>query len=257
MRMFFIHMGGRQQGPYYETTLRRMNLPDNTPVWCKGMQSWAPIAQVLTAPQRQAPQQPMRQSPRHQIQTMQQVQPQALHQPAPDYAASTDRQSYQQQSSGNGAAVPTHAMGRSENLGLWGYYKKCWRNYATFAGRARRKEYWGFALFNFLFPIGLFFAGILITALLMFISTGEAAGLLLAVPLFMPIFSILCFIYSLAVFIPGLAVVSRRLHDTGKGFGYFFLVLIPVIGAIILLVFFCIDSEPQQNRFGPNPKTGA
>lgn len=141
-----------------------------------------------------------------------------------------------------------------EHLSLWGYYKKCWSNYATFRGRARRTEYWSFALFNFLMPLFFFIGGLLLTIIGCVLFTDQGAGLLIALPLFMPIFGVVSFLYSLAAFIPGLAVISRRLHDTGKGFGWFFIILLPLIGAIVLLVFFLMGSEPQTNRFGPNPK---
>ena len=64
-------------------------------------------------------------------------------------------------------------------------------------------------------------------------------------------------IYSLAVLIPGLAVGVRRLHDTGRSGWWLLLALIPIIGAIILIVYFAQDSQPESNEYGPNPKTGA
>ena len=64
----------------------------------------------------------------------------------------------------------------------------------------------------------------------------------------------LYFAYALAVFIPGLAVAVRRLHDIGKSGWMFLIVLIPLIGAIWLIVLFCQDSERGDNKWGPNPK---
>ena len=67
-------------------------------------------------------------------------------------------------------------------------------------------------------------------------------------------------IYVLATFIPTLAVTVRRLHDMGKNGWWILLNFIPFvnyIGGIILLVFTCIDSEPNNNKFGPNPKNGS
>lgn len=61
-------------------------------------------------------------------------------------------------------------------------------------------------------------------------------------------------VYSLAVLIPSLAVVVRRLHDTNRSGWCFFFNLIPVIGSIILLVFLVQDSDPNENQYGPNPK---
>ena len=103
--------------------------------------------------------------------------------------------------------------------------------YAVFSGRARRKEYWMFLLFNVLIAIGL---GIIEAV----IGTG---GLLGAV-------------YSLAVLIPSIAVTVRRLHDTSRTGWWILIVLVPVVGTIILLIFMVLDSQPGDNEYGPNPK---
>ena len=121
------------------------------------------------------------------------------------------------------------------------YYLKCLRQYADFSGRARRAEYWYFTLFNAIFAIaiGLVF-GIL----------GGIAGS----ELFVTMGTVCSYVYGLAVLIPGLAVCVRRLHDIGKSGWYYLLGLIPLVGAIILIVFFCTDSQPGANQWGPNPK---
>jgi uncharacterized membrane protein YhaH (DUF805 family) len=111
------------------------------------------------------------------------------------------------------------------------WYLKVLSNYVGFNGRARRKEYWMFVLFNIIISIVL---GI-IEAL---IGTNQ----------------VLSFIYSLAILLPSLAVAFRRLHDTGKSAWWLLIGLIPLIGSIILLVFFCQDSDPNDNQYGPNPK---
>ena len=117
------------------------------------------------------------------------------------------------------------------------WYVKVLKNYAVFSGRARRKEYWMFVLFNFIFSV---IAMILDKILgLAFENVGYG-------PIYL--------LYCLAVFIPGLAVSVRRLHDIGKS-GWFILIsLIPFIGPIWLLVLMCTDSEPGENDYGPNPK---
>jgi uncharacterized membrane protein YhaH (DUF805 family) len=61
-------------------------------------------------------------------------------------------------------------------------------------------------------------------------------------------------IYALVIFIPGLAVTVRRLHDVGKSGWWYLLAFIPLIGAIILLVWFCTDSQAGTNKWGANPK---
>lgn len=113
-------------------------------------------------------------------------------------------------------------------------------NYATFSGRARRSEYWYFTLFNLLISLGF---GIL--------STVFGDGFLGTVVL------MLARLASLALLVPGLAVCWRRLHDIGKSGAWYFIVLIPIVGAIMLIVWFCRDSEPGENAYGPNPKENA
>lgn len=112
-------------------------------------------------------------------------------------------------------------------------YLSVLKKYATFSGRARRKEYWMFTLVNFLIL---------------------AVVNILATVLNLPILLTLGSIYSLAVFIPSLAVCVRRLHDIGKCGWWVLIVLIPVIGAIWLIIMFCTDSMYGENQYGPNPK---
>ncbi len=112
------------------------------------------------------------------------------------------------------------------------YLKVVKEHYADFKGRARRKEYWMFVLFN----------------LIISILIGLIAGWLGM--------KWLTWIYSLALFIPSLAVCVRRLHDTGRSGWWFFIVLVPIIGGIWLLVLECLDSQPEANAWGENPKKG-
>ena len=119
------------------------------------------------------------------------------------------------------------------------WYLKVMKQYANFSGRARRKEYWMFALFNFIFII----AAMLIDNLL-----GTTVGEL-------P-YGVIYFLYVLAIFVPSLAVAVRRLHDVGKSGWMYFIALIPIIGSIWLLVLFVTDSEVGTNKWGNNPKTG-
>lgn len=118
------------------------------------------------------------------------------------------------------------------------WYLEVLKKYAVFSGRARRKEYWYFALFNAIFAIVL---GLVdsVTGLFDF-ETG--LGLLSG-------------LYSLAVLIPSLSVAVRRLHDTGRSGWWLLIALIPFIGALVLLVFMLFDSDPNDNEYGPNPKS--
>jgi uncharacterized membrane protein YhaH (DUF805 family) len=105
------------------------------------------------------------------------------------------------------------------------------KKYAVFEGRARRKEYWTFVLFNVIIGFALGFI--------------EA---LLGIP---PVISAL---YSLAVVIPGIAVTARRLHDIGKSGWFILITLIPCIGTIWLLILTASEGHPGENQYGPNPK---
>lgn len=117
------------------------------------------------------------------------------------------------------------------------WYIAVLKKYVEFNGRARRKEYWYFFLFSLIITIVLAF----IDGLIGTYSAESGAGLLQT-------------IYSLAVLLPGIAVSIRRLHDTDRSGWWLLIALIPLIGAIVLLVFMVLDSTPGENRFGPNPK---
>lgn len=119
------------------------------------------------------------------------------------------------------------------------WYLKVLRNYFGFSGRARRKEYWMFVLINILIAIALAVVDNVIGT----IDAETGLGLLNG-------------IYSLLVLIPGIAVSVRRLHDRDKSGWWMLLVLIPLIGSIVLIVWFAIDGDTGPNRFGPDPKAG-
>lgn len=109
------------------------------------------------------------------------------------------------------------------------------QKYATFSGRAGRKEYWLFQLFNFIVS---FFISILAFSL-----KDSYGGPNM-------VFMIILWIYSLALLIPSIAVTVRRLHDLGKGGDWIFISAIPILGGIILLILMICKGEPQTNRFG-------
>lgn len=117
------------------------------------------------------------------------------------------------------------------------WYIEVLKKYAVFNGRARRKEYWYFVLFHMIVSIVL---GV-IDGLTGSFSGDVGLGLLGA-------------IYALAVLIPSIAVIVRRLHDTDRSGWWILISLIPLIGTIVLIVFLVLDSTPGANRFGENPK---
>ena len=117
------------------------------------------------------------------------------------------------------------------------WYVEVLKKYAVFEGRARRKEYWYFVLFNTLITIGL---GIIDGATGL-VSAEAGVGLLSG-------------LYTLAVLIPSIAVSVRRLHDTNRSGWWLLISLVPLVGAIVLLVFLVLDSQPGENQYGANPK---
>ncbi len=110
------------------------------------------------------------------------------------------------------------------------YYIQAFKRFSDFSGRSRRSEYWYYVLFNILVSI---------------------VAVVIDVFIEMPIFTLL---YLLVSIIPSIAVLVRRLHDTGKSGWYYFMGMIPIAGPIILLVYLTTDSQPGNNQWGQNPK---
>lgn len=94
--------------------------------------------------------------------------------------------------------------------------KTCFSKYATFSGRASRSEFWYFFLFSFILG---------------------------CIP-------IVNFIAGLVLLLPSLAVAVRRLHDTGKSGWWYLICLIPFIGGLVLLIFYCQEGQPDANQYG-------
>ena len=109
------------------------------------------------------------------------------------------------------------------------WYLRVLKKYAVFQGRAQRKEFWMFALFNFIIGVVL---GLFEGALGIFPDAEE---------------SVLANIYTVAVLIPGLAVGVRRMHDTDHS-GWW--IIVPFVN----FYFWCIDGTSGDNRFGSDPK---
>lgn len=114
------------------------------------------------------------------------------------------------------------------------------KKYAVFEGRAQRKEYWLFVLFNLIIAVVLSFIDRMTGTYSPDYGMGVLGG-----------------IYALAVLLPGIGVSVRRLHDTDRSGWWLLLVFIPILGGLVLLVFMILDGTPGTNRFGPNPKETA
>ncbi len=115
-------------------------------------------------------------------------------------------------------------------------------NYANFRGRTRRSGYWWAALFLVIASLVLWFVDLqLFSGMWPQELLDQGSG-----PL--------SIVFGLAIIIPVLSLGVRRLHDTGRSGWWVLLGLIPLIGSIVLLVFYVQDSQPGENAYGPNPK---
>ena len=129
------------------------------------------------------------------------------------------------------------------------------KKFFQYEGRAPRREFWYFMLFSIIIS---FVVGI----------AGEILGIMYMIPIDMPTvtesgemvnsvqnipINILQVLFGLAIMFPSMAISIRRLHDIGKGGWWYLIGLIPLIGAIVLLVFFTTKSDTEANEFGEVP----
>ncbi|MFV0574704.1 MAG: DUF805 domain-containing protein [Vibrio sp.] len=112
------------------------------------------------------------------------------------------------------------------------YYLLALKNYANFKGRTTRKEFWMFALFSMLAVIIMVF----LDAMLGTVNPESGVGILTS-------------IYSLLTLIPNISITVRRLHDTNRSGWFYLLIIIPLIGALALLIFTVLPSKDEGNRF--------
>lgn len=133
--------------------------------------------------------------------------------------------------------LPSSAMVNNHNaeanFGILDWFKKALRNYTNFSGRARRKEYWYFVLVQ----MGLIIVAMILDAIIFNSETG-----------------LFYIVVVLGLFLPGLAVTIRRLHDTSRSGWWFLLSILPLIGSIVLLVFLASDTKLETNQWGPPAK---
>jgi uncharacterized membrane protein YhaH (DUF805 family) len=127
---------------------------------------------------------------------------------------------------------PCGGRNDQERIQSMSWFVKCLQNYVTFSGRARRKEFWMFYLFYTIFGLVICFIQGL---------AGMEDPMLLG-------------IYVLAMCLPAISVLVRRLHDIDKSGWWVWIAYVPVVGGIILLVFECMEGTKGTNRFGPDPK---
>ena len=117
-----------------------------------------------------------------------------------------------------------------------GLYFSCLSKYATFRGRASRKEFWSYSIINSL-----------IIAVLLWININVQNGSLFTTSGYLLMF------YGILAFMPSIAVMSRRWHDIGRTGAWLLLNLVPVVGTVVSIGFFFSESDPGTNKYGRNP----
>ncbi|MFB9982234.1 DUF805 domain-containing protein [Mesorhizobium kowhaii] len=154
------------------------------------------------------------------------------------------------QAGNKAAAGAPHAQnfGRSaepaEPTDLWGYFwRGVTRNYFNFAGRARRKEYWGYCLFWTVCLLIIGGIGLFTDMDMGDFDSDVSAAVTVG----------LCGTFILATFLPSLGVIVRRLHDIGVTGWLCLVILIPTIGSLIILVCALIPTQARENKWGPVP----
>lgn len=117
------------------------------------------------------------------------------------------------------------------------WLKEVIAKYATFRGRARRREYWRYILYYVIAFVTLVLVDMLTGTFNMESQLGFLSGLFL-----------------LFMLIPSVAVAVRRLHDTERSGWWVLLALLPLIGQLVLLFFFIQEGDEGDNAYGPDPK---
>lgn len=112
------------------------------------------------------------------------------------------------------------------------YYLNAFQNCANFNGRASRKQYWMFVLFNIIVSF--------VVSLVAEFILGDLSGIIDTV-------------YRLVILVPSLAICVRRMHDIGKSWAWILISLIPIIGQIWFIVLCCKQSQEGENQFGAMP----
>ncbi|MFP1631548.1 DUF805 domain-containing protein [Zhengella sp. ZM62] len=228
-RQWYYAEGQERRGPVGEDQMRAMAesglVRPETLVWTAGMENWQKATETLPSGVR----------PAHWGGEA----PPPVSAPPPPATSADASASGPQTARGPWQETQQEGMAGDPDAPdpdtFMGAVKTCFSKYATFEGRARRPEFWWFALFTL---AGSMVASFLDMALF---GAGSEAGLLGAV-------------FSLAVLIPSIAVGVRRLHDTDRVGWWYLLVFIPLIGFIVLLIFFVQRGTEGPNRFGPEPR---
>ena len=127
-------------------------------------------------------------------------------------------------------------------MGFGEAVKSFWSHYSKFKGRSRRSEYWWIQLF-------LVLTNLAVAAIDLALMNGDVDRFIANGG-----GGIVGLIWILVTIVPALAVLVRRLHDTGKSGWWVLIGFVPLIGGIVLLVFTVLDSDVGENKFGESPK---
>ena len=213
--------GGASKGPFTTEQMAAMvrsgMIGAQTQVWSPAMGAWAPLAQSPLA--GQVPLQPPGPPPA------------GAGMPGGGYpSAQAAMHGAGQHAAAAGAALSA-ATGSGIVANMVAAVTTCLNKYVVFSGRAARPELWYFVLAAFLMNIVIAIADMVLA----FIGIW---------------FSPLGLLFALAVFLPSIAVGVRRLHDSDRSAWWLLILLVPGIGSIVLLVFYCLPGTPGRNRFG-------
>ncbi|MDR3108967.1 MAG: DUF805 domain-containing protein [Planctomycetaceae bacterium] len=136
------------------------------------------------------------------------------------------------------------------HLGI-GFFDVIFEKYFQFSGRDCRKEFWTFTLIIFMINFILFLGVWFIAAFIAGVNGGHEDDFV-ALAIFISLCIVLIMLFTVGL--PHIALTVRRLHDIGYSGWWYLLSLIPYVGIIPLIVFFCFDSQPGTNKYGANPK---
>ena len=202
MKQWYYSQNGGQTGPIDESALVALldsgSLPADVFVWCEGMEDWRPAREI------------------DHLMTDSVALPTDANRTTPGMKVGAG-ETFQRADS-----VPA-------DLSAFGWYVDALKQYAVFQGRARRKAYWMFWLFDVLFTF-------LTTIVDVFVFGTPAED-----------YGPFCSVYTIATIIPAIAVSVRRMHDNGRS-GWW--ILCPIMNIVYLFT----DSQPRDNEYGPNPK---
>jgi uncharacterized membrane protein YhaH (DUF805 family) len=162
----------------------------------------------------------------------------------PPMAAPLYGNTYQQPQS---SARPYTSSG--QRLTLFGYFKRALtQKYVAFEGRARRSEYWGYQLFQFVAIMGFLVLGLILDFTIggVTMEPGDESAPWITI--------IMLFLYILATFLPSLAITIRRMHDVGVSGWVYLVSFVPYIGGLVIFVITVIDSQVGTNAYGLSPK---